>query len=323
MKNHPIISNEEIFDGYTIPIVILDLKDHCNTASHSHSFYEFVYVESGFSLHIYDEVTTILTSGDLFATRPGEYHSYTSNYHAHIYNCLFLLEALDGVRDMVIELPGIKYILDRGDSYFWKRIHLDVEGRREAVELLDRMKWERVNKSTGWELQMKSLLTSFLILFSRTYSDRYRSNEEKGSRYSNYVYKALKFIEENFRESISTCNVADAAGISPDYLARQFRQLTGLTPMEYIKNFRFAKAVESLCKVPSVDDTLNATPLTVSTDIGDLHSDSIIRVADIAAAVGIDDPAYFSRQFKQIMGMSPSEYRKMLSNKKGGVIKWH
>lgn len=80
-------------------------------------------------------------------------------------------------------------------------------------------------------------------------------------------------------------DIAAEAGLSGDYLSRQFKQFTGISPTEYIKNFRFAKAVEML-------------------------KDTNIPVSDIAMEVGFEDPAYFTRQFRQILGKSPSEYRK-------------
>ena len=64
-----------------------------------------------------------------------------------------------------------------------------------------------------------------------------------------------------------------------------FKQFTGLTPVEYIKNVRLAKAAE-LLRSPE------------------------LSVAQVAMEVGFEDPNYFSRQFKQVLGMSPSSFQK-------------
>jgi two-component system response regulator YesN len=59
-----------------------------------------------------------------------------------------------------------------------------------------------------------------------------------------------------------------------------------MTIIEYVKNFRFAKALEML-------------------------KDTSVSISQIAAEVGYDDPCYFTRQFRQMLKMSPSEYRRI------------
>lgn len=277
-------SGENIFDKQSIPIVVLNYEHHNRCVSHSHSFYEFVYIVKGFALHVYNNITTILTPGDMFAVKPGDIHGYINTGVLHLYNCLFFAEALQKDWNELLKLPGIQKIFDPDESNVWKRVHLDLSERHQAVFFLEKMLQEKENKSSGWELNMKSLLTGFLVLFSRAYDNRYGYNSEEGL-YANYVYNALGFIENHYKERISVNDIAAEAGLSGDYLSRQFKHFTGISPTEYIKNFRFAKAVEML-------------------------KDTTIPVSDVAMEVGFEDPAYFTRQFRQILGKSPSEYRK-------------
>ena len=64
---------------------------------------------------------------------------------------------------------------------------------------------------------------------------------------------------------------------------RAFKQTTGCAPLEYLLRLRIEKAAEMLA-----------------------HGG--LRVADAAMQAGFDDSAYFSRQFKAIMGVSPIAY---------------
>ena len=79
--------------------------------------------------------------------------------------------------------------------------------------------------------------------------------------------------------------LADYVGLSMDYFTKMFKQFTGLTPIEYVKSVRLAKAVELL-------------------------RNSNKAISRVAQEVGFEDPSYFSRQFKQVLGMSPSEFQK-------------
>ncbi|MDR0449883.1 MAG: helix-turn-helix transcriptional regulator, partial [Treponema sp.] len=61
-------------------------------------------------------------------------------------------------------------------------------------------------------------------------------------------------------------------------------QFTGYAPMEYFLRLKIQAAARDI-----------------------FFSDSLIQ--DIAAIYGIEDPYYFSRLFKRIMGVSPRQYR--------------
>ena len=94
----------------------MDIEHHGKVWLHSHSFYEIVYIDKGFSMHSCNEETTILTSGDLFTIRPGEIHSYISAHHTFLYNCLFYKEALEGLSGEITKLPGINRVLGERQS---------------------------------------------------------------------------------------------------------------------------------------------------------------------------------------------------------------
>ena len=78
--------------------------------------------------------------------------------------------------------------------------------------------------------------------------------------------------------------IADAAGVSEDYLSRVFRQELGLSPWEYLNRYRVLQATQQL-----------------------RHTSD--PVGHVARQVGFKDPAYFSRVFRKLTGQSPSAYR--------------
>ena len=64
-----------------------------------------------------------------------------------------------------------------------------------------------------------------------------------------------------------------------------FQRETGIPPISYLARLKIQKA----CQYIELSD---------------------LKLQDISLALGFEDPAYFSRSFTRIMGMSPSEYRK-------------
>lgn len=280
------IIGENLLNRTQMPIKVL-VAEHKESERklHSHLFYEFVFLNQGFSTHSYNNSTTLLTSGDIFGMRPGDIHGYTRPNNAVLYNCLFYKEVLKNEIEELKKLPGVGLILDNEKPSIWHRTHLKPVARKEVLVCLERMIWEGENKQVGWELKLKSLLIEFLILYSRAYKEQFESEKASEYKYVEYMYKALNYIDKSYMNGILIGDIATLIGLSPDYFSRMFKQFTGLTPMEYIKDVRLAKATESL-------------------------KESNVSVSQVALEVGFDDPSYFARQFKKLIGVSPSEYQK-------------
>lgn len=300
MNKAEFIKDSLYLEPNTVRITVTDSQHHGKVWQHTHGFYEFVYIDKGFSLHSYNGTTSVLTSGDLFAIFPGDIHSYNSAYHTYLYNVLFYLEELGDLRGDVMRLPGIDWDRTRAKDGCLPIIRVGLSERRELVSLLERMRWERRAKSVGWELNLKGLLINFLTMYSRliTESSEQRSlyspegivsdtsvGVTDGRGYCGYIYNVLRFIEENYSRDISGKDIADSAGLSQDYLSKQFKAVMAMTPAEYVRRFRVAKSM----------DMLKTTNMSI---------------ADIAAATGFGDISLYSRVFKQIIGVSPAAFRK-------------
>jgi AraC-like DNA-binding protein/mannose-6-phosphate isomerase-like protein (cupin superfamily) len=286
MDNVQCLDGKDYFEESTIPVAVMT-AEHRSASKHYHThlFYEFVYIEQGFSTHYFNKTTMLLTPGDVFGMRPGDVHGYTYPKDTVLFNCIFNASAIKNEMEQLKKLPGIGPIFAESKPSVWQRIHLDPIKRKQAHDCLHDMMLERKEKASGWELRMKNLLLDFLVIFSRSFIKNDGGKDPGGYTYVKYMYKALSVIEKNFQDPISIDDIAEAAGLSTDYFSRMFKQFTGLTPMEYIKNVRLAKAVDLLL-MPSVS------------------------VAEAAQRVGFEDPGYFARQFKNSLGISPSRYKR-------------
>jgi AraC-like DNA-binding protein len=100
------------------------------------------------------------------------------------------------------------------------------------------------------------------------------------------LVQALKQrIENEYRRDLTINALAKEFKITPVHMARAFRTLVGVSPLEYIHRFRLEEAYRLL-------------------------STSSMNVSEVASEVGFDDANYFSRLFRKKMGMSPSGVRK-------------
>lgn len=100
-----------------------------------------------------------------------------------------------------------------------------------------------------------------------------------------YVKAAAKYISENYGDPLSIEDIADYVGVSRSQLFRSFEQVMGMSPKEYLTDFRIKQA----CHL------LESTTLSVTA---------------IANSLGFDNSLYFSKAFRKVRNQSPTEYRK-------------
>ena len=101
-----------------------------------------------------------------------------------------------------------------------------------------------------------------------------------------YVQAAVEYIQTNYARSIKVRDIAEYVGVSRSYLTTLFQSILHTSPNAYLTNFRLSRAKEQL--------TLTNFPIGI--------------VADMC---GYQDSLVFSKAFKQHVGMTPSQYRRL------------
>lgn len=101
------------------------------------------------------------------------------------------------------------------------------------------------------------------------------------------ILRVLIYIEEHLNEALELEELAKIARISPYYFHRLFRVYLNETVADYVKRLRLQRAAQHL--------QYTNTPIT-----------------DIALEMGYETPSSFTKVFNQVMGQSPSKYRKTM-----------
>ena len=275
-----------VSDGPVIAIV--PAEHHGRMRAHSHEFYEIVYVADGFTLHSAEGAINLLVAGDLFFVRPGEEHSYINAYRTKLCNLIFDAGELGSIGPELARLPGLDDMLgepERSSARGVRLLHVPMNERRNIESALREIEAERDARKTGWESALRVKLASFLLRYARMYADQWDSRSISADDYYGYVYKILAYVDTHYSENITMNDLSAVTGLSPDYMTRKFKSALHMTPSEYVRKFRIARAMELLC----------------TTDLS---------VAAVAKRTGFSDVSLFSRVFKQSVGLPPASYRK-------------
>lgn len=94
-----------------------------------------------------------------------------------------------------------------------------------------------------------------------------------------------RYVHEHLAERLTVERLAAEANLSPAHYTRLVKAMLGVPPMQYVIRKRMDRAATLLEQTP-------------------------MKLAAIAAAVGYQDPYYFSRLFKRVTGVAPSAYRR-------------
>ncbi|MDR2662333.1 MAG: helix-turn-helix domain-containing protein [Treponema sp.] len=97
------------------------------------------------------------------------------------------------------------------------------------------------------------------------------------------IRRALRFIAAHYSEPISLEDTAAYAELSPAHLSRLFSAETGSTFSSQLARYRITRACKEL-------------------------REGKLSIKEIAGTCGYSDANYFSRAFKKILGLSPTEW---------------
>ena len=133
-------------------------------------------------------------------------------------------------------------------------------------------------KQPGYEFIAKTFLQQLLIAIyqnitkqSRTYSTTLK------------VEKIIQYLHQNINNRVTLTELSELVQLSSTYLSRAFKETTGYSVIEFFNKIKIDKAKELIIEGNK-------------------------RVKEVAQALGFTDEFYFSRIFKKIEGISPSEY---------------
>ncbi|MBZ6005304.1 MULTISPECIES: response regulator transcription factor [Paraclostridium] len=110
--------------------------------------------------------------------------------------------------------------------------------------------------------------------------------EETDDSISPIILKLLRNIEKNYSKDLNLKEISETYNINSIYLGQLFQKETGILFSDYLNNFRVNKAKNLLVETS-------------------------LKAAEIGELVGYANKNYFYRKFKDIVGITPSEWRKI------------
>lgn len=250
----------------SLPSAILSEVVHreaLDLPEHSHELAYFTLVLGG-------------TYFEKFGTRSSDHHPMTIIWHRAGISHKDRI-GVEGARCFTVEVPRQRMEDLRGFS----TVPLDFHEHAGPLAWLGaRLFREFKDWDTGSELVAEGLTLEML-------GHAARSGYPPERRPPKWLSAIGDRLNDRFLENISTCELADEAGVHPVHLASVFRRFYGQTIGEYVRQRRVAHASRLLLGGRSF--------------------------AEIAYESGFADQSHFNRLFKRHTGMTPGAFRRSLS----------
>lgn len=148
----------------------------------------------------------------------------------------------------------------------------------------------RITQTSGFQSVLDFYGILYALSSSRHYrlvSNKYDPSEVVRTTKSRRIARVLAYLEENYYDNIKLSDVAALTSMSDSAFSHFFKKKTNMSFVEYLNNFRVAKACEQLV-------------------------DTSKTVAEICYTTGFNNMSNFIRIFKRNKGQTPNEYRNFI-----------
>ncbi|MFC4597292.1 AraC family transcriptional regulator [Cohnella hongkongensis] len=249
---------------------------------HWHEHMEFLFFLSGSAMIECGSNPIFYKRGDLCVVNSNELHYGVSTSEDLSYYTMIVDVSL--LHSHAMDAVETKFItpIVRNRILFQNRVSGDEEMTRCVQSIIHELQHEEL----GYELSVKSQLYRLLSLLVRKYVattsqlDDYRHRLRGLER----LAPVFAYIDDHYKEKLSVQQLADIAGLSRYHFSRLFKKLTDKSLIEYVNLIRINKS-ESLLRSRSMN------------------------ISEIAHETGFSDIYYFSRTFKKLKKMSPTEWQ--------------
>lgn len=272
-------SDEYPFKYYNEDIWLFDF--HC-IDWHWHTEVEFVFIEKGTAEFLVGSGRYVLTEGMGIFINSQVIHRFEASESVIIPNIVFSPSLLSA-EDSLIYRKYIQPLLDSSIEclIFSPEVPWQKEVLKNLLSVFDAQNTERIGEIKTVELLLK--------IWETVYENANISESIPVAKAAAHTQAQLQimmqYIHKNYSEHITLADIAQTVSVSKSSALNIFNKYLRISPVNYLINYRLKRAAKLLASTDS-------------------------NIYSIASNTGFENTGYFCRSFKELFGVTPSEYRK-------------
>lgn len=267
-----------MFINKNVQMYYRETTELMSLSDHYHNYYEMIYVKAGTCEFQIDKKIYQISKPTLVFINHLETHSMRVNQVPY---CTYYLLIKNDMLNTLLQEPLLSAIFKYRPQNFTHII--EVTDNDELInKIMDNMFKEYTSNDPLSPLAFKSLIQYLFVNIYRTYPEHFLTKLK--TQIYHTVLDVQEYIDKNYTEDIGLEKIAELFFISPSYLSRSFKEITGYNLKEYIVLQRLSKAKELL-----------------------LYSRDTIN--EICEKAGFNNVNHFIRTFKEHYRITPYEFR--------------
>lgn len=274
-----------------MPVMVRDSLQDRASQPHTHDYVEIVMVYAGYGSHCLQSadgkiLTSSIIKGDVFTILPGEVHFYCDCKNFRIYNICVDGAFIETLRDELLTLEHFSSFFAADRPFQINQLHLMPMDFLSVEYLLRQLMRCKCSQQASRYLAFRVTFLQFMLaLFDGSDSGW----KDSPALVDDRLFALIEKLEEHPERKFDLGELARENGMSISNLAHKFKNVVGISPLEYCNQLRLER----------VRRQLEETSLTIS---------------EIAFANGFSDSNYMVRLFKRKYGIPPAGYRKTLKH---------
>ena len=253
---------------------------------HWHDEMEILVVESGRTRVSVNGTDCLVAQGEGFFINAGALHGAWPEGEdvCCVRSIVFHPRLVGGSVDSILWQKYLEPLL-YDDGFPFCLLSRSVPWQREALQAAEKAWLSCAAEKPGFEFSVRSSLSELLYLL---HANRPRTGQSRPSpkalREQERMKRMLTYIHEHSSLELTVLKIAESALVSESECLRCFKNIIGMAPIRYVKQYRLQKAAELLVN-------------------------SQEPIAAVAASCGFQEMSYFAKAFREAYAMTPSAWR--------------
>ncbi len=246
---------------------------------HNHDFYEVNVILSGSGTHCIEHGSYRVKAGDVFVIPPNVAHAYKDTEKLDVYHILLKRSFIEQYRKEAEQVKGFLQLVEiepflrsnYSEGYFLQLSQyqlLQFKNEKEFIDDDGDFPWEKCA-----QLKYHTILKILYWFSDLLIKQNERLSGKTAVKYELQIINSLEYIHTNYYDKITIDTLCEKAFLSRSTFLRSFGSVCGLSPIEYLNNYRCKKALELM-----ENSALSKTEIAHSCGFYDLsHMERMIK----------------------------------------------
>ena len=249
-------------------------------------------------LHWHEELELIVVKKGAIKVNAGSFEKILNEgegcfINSDVPHSVWQIDLQDGIINSIVfhaKLIGSKHSI-----YWQKYINPLIENKmkqfiffyaeNQIIKLIEKAWQVEADENSGFELEVRNLISQIIFLISNDDDKKIYKPTKQELRDMERTKRMIIMIEKNFQNELTLKQISEVAAVSDRECLCCFKRVTGISPIQFLKEYRIMKAAELI-------RTTN------------------LKIYEIAEQCGFLDMSYFAKTFRQFFKNTPVNYRK-------------